>query len=161
MSSRFYWAPTGRSFGSTRANSERTETNTVLISLNFEEKTFFWNLRTHESPRRFALDFRFGETQSVGKANLRGGAAGSSDSDPRGGIMRGGVMKPGRATGPRGLDSNIDPVCGRELRERDPQRAAVLEGEMVFFCSRECQTRFESDSEGYANRLKAGLLVSW
>ncbi|MBV9079734.1 MAG: hypothetical protein JO102_01295 [Elusimicrobia bacterium] len=70
-------------------------------------------------------------------------------------------MKPGRATGPRGLDSNIDPVCGRELRERDPQRSCVVEGEVVFFCSRECHQRFEKDVEAYVGRLRAGVLVSW
>lgn len=68
--------------------------------------------------------------------------------------MRGGVMKPGRATGPRGLDSNIDPVCGRELLERDPQRSSEIDGQLLFFCSRECKARFDDNPVGWAKNLR-------
>jgi YHS domain-containing protein len=68
--------------------------------------------------------------------------------------MRGGVMKPGRATGPRGLDSNNDPVCGMELKERDPQRSSALDGQLIFFCSRECKERFDSNPGEFRDKLR-------
>lgn len=69
--------------------------------------------------------------------------------------MRGGILKPGRATGPRGYDSNIDPVCGMELKERDPQRSTEQDGRILFFCSRECKQRFEANAGQWSERLKA------
>lgn len=69
--------------------------------------------------------------------------------------MRGGIMKPGRATGPRGLTSNMDPVCGMELKERDPQHSSELDGSLLFFCSLECKHRFDSNVDEWRERLKA------
>jgi len=69
--------------------------------------------------------------------------------------MRGGVMKPGRATGPRGFESNMDPVCGADLKERDPQRSSELQGSILFFCSRECKQKFDSNVSDWTERIKA------
>jgi YHS domain-containing protein len=58
--------------------------------------------------------------------------------------MKGGILKPGRVTGPRGVEGNIDPMCGRRLNERDPQRASEWDGHLFFFCSMECKLRFDN-----------------
>jgi YHS domain-containing protein len=68
-------------------------------------------------------------------------------------------MKPGRATGPQGLTSNIDPVCGMELKERDPQRSSEIDGRILFFCSRECKQKFDADPKSVVDKLRAGSLT--
>jgi len=69
--------------------------------------------------------------------------------------MRGGIMKPGRATGPRAVNSNVDPVCGTEVKERDPQRSSEFEGSIVYFCSRECKHSFDANPGAMAEKLRA------
>lgn len=70
--------------------------------------------------------------------------------------MRGGILKPGRATGPRDVSSNIDPVCGRELKERDPQRSTEKDGQLYFFCSRECKQTFDESLHSPAKLKSPG-----
>jgi YHS domain-containing protein len=67
--------------------------------------------------------------------------------------MRGGIMKPGRSTGP--LNGNVDPVCGMEVRERDPQRSSENEWRIVYFCSRECKQAFDADPSQWSEVLRA------
>ena len=67
--------------------------------------------------------------------------------------MKTGVLKPGRSTGPW-INSNVDPVCGKRLMERDPQRSSEVDGQLVFFCSRECRRRFETEPDQYAAPLR-------
>ena len=73
--------------------------------------------------------------------------------------MRGGIMKPGRATGPSEFEGNIDPHCGVELKERDPQRSTQLEGRILFFCSRECKRAFDANATAWSERLKESGLA--
>lgn len=64
-------------------------------------------------------------------------------------------MTMNRATGPRATDGNLDPVCGKELSERDPQRSSQLEGQLFFFCSRECKQSFEHNVDQWKEKMKA------
>ena len=61
--------------------------------------------------------------------------------------MKSGIAKPGRVTGPLGVVSNVDPVCGMTLKERDPQRSSEWDGHIYFFCSSECKDKFDAGSE--------------
>jgi YHS domain-containing protein len=37
----------------------------------------------------------------------------------------------------------IDPMCGREIKERDPKYASEVEGRIHFFCSHACKRSFD------------------
>ena len=38
---------------------------------------------------------------------------------------------------------DLDPVCGKVIKERDPQKATEVNGDIVFFCSQECKRQFD------------------
>lgn len=59
-----------------------------------------------------------------------------------------------RSTGP-GINSNIDQVCGKPLSERDPQRSTTLEGQILFFCSRECKQLFDANVQEWTLRMES------
>lgn len=48
-----------------------------------------------------------------------------------------------------------DPVCGREIKERQAQVAAFYRGRIYYFCSAAHRDEFWKDPEGYARRVPA------
>ncbi len=43
----------------------------------------------------------------------------------------------------------IDPVCGMEVEDESPKHRATFQGQMYYFCSRECKERFVEAPEDY------------
>lgn len=52
------------------------------------------------------------------------------------------------------LASNIDPVCGKKLSERDPQRSSQLKGRALYFCSKNCKQEFDRNIDEWTQRLE-------
>ncbi|MCT8971847.1 YHS domain-containing protein [Microbaculum marinisediminis] len=45
-------------------------------------------------------------------------------------------------------ETEVDPVCGREIRTA-AAKSAVHDGTVYYFCSRECRERFEATPDSY------------
>jgi YHS domain-containing protein len=50
---------------------------------------------------------------------------------------------------------NIDPLCGKEFTERDPEHASEINGRIYFFCSLTCKKEFDREQRYWTERLAA------
>lgn len=50
------------------------------------------------------------------------------------------------------MAKQTDPVCGMQIEEADAAGRAEHEGRTYYFCSSECQRKFEENPENYANQ---------
>ncbi len=53
---------------------------------------------------------------------------------------------------------SVDPVCGREVRERHAEAVAFYRGRLYYFCSEEHERRFSADPAAFADRVRAMAL---
>jgi Cu+-exporting ATPase len=45
-----------------------------------------------------------------------------------------------------------DPVCGMQIDERQAQATAEHQGRTLYFCSQECQQKFQQEPQRYARQ---------
>ena len=50
----------------------------------------------------------------------------------------------------------IDPVCGMEVDERSTTDKATYQGQMYYFCSKDCKDEFQADPGEYIGKEKTG-----
>jgi len=50
----------------------------------------------------------------------------------------------------------IDPVCGMEVDERSTTDKATYQGQMYYFCSKDCKDEFQADPGEYIGEEKTG-----
>ncbi len=50
---------------------------------------------------------------------------------------------------------SIDPVCGSLINQDLAAAKTAYWGQMYYFCSTDCQNRFEENPEHYVSRLRA------
>lgn len=53
-------------------------------------------------------------------------------------------------------DTAKDPVCGMNVSTKKPQNKSELSGSTYYFCSAECQSKFDRHPEKFASARKAG-----
>ena len=49
---------------------------------------------------------------------------------------------------------SIDPVCGMTVNENSAPAKATHEGQTYYFCSTECQTKFQREPQKYVSSPK-------
>jgi Cu+-exporting ATPase len=52
------------------------------------------------------------------------------------------------------METHTDPVCGMQVNERDAYGPVQHDGHMYYFCSEDCQAKFEARPEHYIDAGK-------